>query len=274
MSQPDHTMIGLGLDIGMTYCGAAVSYYSDSDSWIRVEVIETGGQGSEYREPSKLFYLEGMKEPLIGLQAQSRYLDGAKGRFVERFKRWFAHFIKRDENLRAITDTAELIKYLKRNIDRYLSATGLNKRQPRYAFSHPGSWGNDEKRDFLKAINAAGIGSAALIEEPVAAALAAAFIPALAHNLRGERVVLVCDIGGGTTDLSLVTFDAGGAIKMLGQTDGNPELGMSNLDQLIGLMIIDKTRGISDPDDRKPLAYADVVGKHLQSAWDKLSLTP
>lgn len=273
MSQPDHTIVGLGLDIGMTYCGAAASYYPDGDSWIRVEDIETAGQGSEYRTPSTLFYPEGAKEPIIGFQALKRLLDGVKGRPVERFKRLFAHTTKRDENRRAITDTAELIKYLNRDIARHLSATGLQYRQSRYAFSHPGSWGHAEKQDFLKAINAAGISSAALIEEPVAAALAAAFTPKLAHNLRGERVVMVCDIGGGTTDLSLVAFEADGAIKMLGQTDGNLELGMSNLDQLLGLMIFDKTRGISDPAVLQPLAHADVVGKRLQDAWDKLPLT-
>jgi hypothetical protein len=71
----------------------------------------------------------------------------------------------------------------------------------------------------------------------------------------------------------MVAFAPTGAMEMKGQTSGNPQLGMSNLDQLIGLMIYDRTRGISDEQVRLPLVKAVVSGARLQKAWKKLSLT-
>ena len=80
--------------------------------------------------------------------------------------------------------------------------------------SAPHGWDqhdNSRRLVLLAAARAAGFDVARLISEPVAAAAYYAW----REKLAGERRVLVCDMGGGTFDISLVETIDGGAIKVI-----------------------------------------------------------
>ena len=62
----DSDALGLGLDVGMTYFGAAVCRYSGIGSDLRVDLIESNMQGASYRTPSKLLYPAGGEIPSSG----------------------------------------------------------------------------------------------------------------------------------------------------------------------------------------------------------------
>ena len=86
----------------------------------------------------------------------------------------------------------------------------------------------------MRAAEAAGLGGAHLVEEPQAAfyAYLAATRGAWREQVRTGEVILVCDVGGGTTDLSLVAVgeEAGGLLLERKAVGDHILLGGDNMD--------------------------------------------
>ncbi len=74
--------------------------------------------------------------------------------------------------------------------------------KPNIIVSMPGTVTNLEKRTVLDVITASGAGRACLIEEPLAAAIGAGI------DITHPSGVMVVDIGGGTTDIAVITMGA------------------------------------------------------------------
>lgn len=85
---------------------------------------------------------------------------------------------------------------------------------------------NDSQRQATKDAGAiAGLNVLRIINEPTAAALAYG----LDKNLRGERNVLIFDLGGGTFDVSILTIDEGSLFEVK-STAGDTHLGGEDFD--------------------------------------------
>lgn len=72
--------------------------------------------------------------------------------------------------------------------------------KPNIIISMPGTVTNLERRTILDVITASGAGKACLLEEPIAAALGAGV------NSMNPRGVMIVDLGGGTTDVAVITM--------------------------------------------------------------------
>lgn len=85
---------------------------------------------------------------------------------------------------------------------------------------------NDSQRQTTKdAAAIAGLDVLRIINEPTAAALAYG----LDKNLKGERNVLIFDLGGGTFDVSILTIDEGSLFEVKA-TAGDTHLGGEDFD--------------------------------------------
>lgn len=85
---------------------------------------------------------------------------------------------------------------------------------------------NDSQRQATKDAGAiAGLNVLRIINEPTAAALAYG----LDKNLKGERNVLIFDLGGGTFDVSILTIDEGSLFEVK-STNGDTHLGGEDFD--------------------------------------------
>ena len=91
----------------------------------------------------------------------------------------------------------------------------------------------------MEAATAAGLPNARLLEEPQAAFYD--FIGQhrgdLAQSLSGARLVLVVDLGGGTTDLTLCVVDEGGKSIERIAVGGHLMLGGDNMDAALALAL-------------------------------------
>ncbi|XP_026740855.1 major heat shock 70 kDa protein Ab-like [Trichoplusia ni] len=95
---------------------------------------------------------------------------------------------------------------------------------------------NDSQRQATKDAGAiAGLSVLRIINEPTAAALAYG----LDKNLRGERNVLIFDLGGGTFDVSVLTIDEGSLFEVK-STAGDTHLGGEDFDSRLVNFLADE----------------------------------
>lgn len=95
---------------------------------------------------------------------------------------------------------------------------------------------NDAQRQATKDAGAiAGLNVSRIINEPTAAALAYG----LDKNLKGERNVLIFDLGGGTFDVSVLTIDEGSLFEVK-STAGDTHLGGEDFDNRLVNHLVDE----------------------------------
>ena len=113
----------------------------------------------------------------------------------------------------------------------------------------PASFDEEARELTLQAAQQAGLRSLTLLEEPLAALYAwiAAHRKALASAFRGGALILVCDVGGGTTDFSLIRADlddADGELRFERIAIGEHLLlGGDNLDLALAVAVEGKLSG-------------------------------
>lgn len=107
---------------------------------------------------------------------------------------------------------------------------------------------NDSQRQATKDAGAiAGLRVLRIINEPTAAALAYG----LDKNLKGERNVLIFDLGGGTFDVSILTIDEGSLFEVKA-TAGDTHLGGEDFDRLVNHLV----------DEFKKKFHRDISNNH------------
>jgi molecular chaperone DnaK len=74
----------------------------------------------------------------------------------------------------------------------------------RVTLTHPAAWGSQRREVLWEAAARAGLGSVRLVSEPVAAAAHFASSPHAGHPVPPGGSVVVCDVGAGTVDVSVV----------------------------------------------------------------------
>lgn len=238
----DKDKIGVGIDLGTTNC--CVSIWRNGKS----EIVPNHSYNTF---PSVIAYTHNDK--YIGTEAKNQKDLNPKNVFYE-IKRLIGHkftdksvqldrdllsydieesedggiLIKSDINDRKFTPeelSASLLNNLKIEIEDYLGyeVTDVVITIPAYF--------NDSQREATKtAAQIAGLNCIRIINEPTAASLAYGFESKSIFS-ESEIIVLVCDIGGGTTDISIVSISDG--IFSVLASAGNSHLGGSDFDNEI-----------------------------------------
>lgn len=118
--------------------------------------------------------------------------------------------------------SAEVIKVL---VSQAMTETGDQEIEG-VVITTPAAFNQMQSEDTISAARQAGIEKVSLLQEPVAAALAA-----IAHSKQKDGVFLVYDLGGGTFDLALVMSTAG-AVNVIAH-EGINMLGGRDFDRII-----------------------------------------
>lgn len=141
------------------------------------------------------------------------YNDGGKPKLQVEFKGETKRFAPEEVSSMVLTKMREIAEsYLGKKV------TGAVVTVPAYF--------NDSQRQATKDAGAiAGLNVLRIINEPTAAALAYG----LDKNLKGERNVLIFDLGGGTFDVSILTIDEGSLFEVK-STAGDTHLGGEDFD--------------------------------------------
>lgn len=118
--------------------------------------------------------------------------------------------------------SAEIIKTL---VGQAMTETG-NQEVEGVVITTPAAFNQMQSEDTIAAARQAGLDKVSLLQEPVAAALAA-----IAHSKQKDGVFLVYDLGGGTFDLALVISTAG-AVNVIAH-EGVNMMGGRDFDRII-----------------------------------------
>ena len=214
----------IGIDLGTTNCALAYTREETVEVFAIPQLVHAGEVRDEPLLPSFLF-LEG-DEPIVGVYAQKRGLENA-GRLVSSAKSWLSHAgVDRTaailppnapEGVPRISPVEASRRYLAHLRDAW------NTKMPDAPFdAHqalvtvPASFDAVARDLTLKAAEEAGYRNVILLEEPQAAFYA--WIER--HHDWRQRVkvgdlILVVDIGGGTTDFSLIAVrDNAGELEL------------------------------------------------------------
>jgi endoplasmic reticulum chaperone BiP len=157
--------------------------------------------------------------------------------------------------------SAMILQKMKEIAENYLGETVKN------AVVTVPAYFNDAQRQSTKDAGViAGLNVARIINEPTAAAIAYGL------NKKGERNILVFDLGGGTFDVSLLTIDDG--FFEVVATNGDTHLGGEDFDNRLMKHFVDglkKRKGIDISKDQKALAR---LRKACEAAKRQLSSQP
>jgi actin-like ATPase involved in cell morphogenesis len=206
----------LGIDLGTTFTAAAV--VRDG----RAEVLPLGNRATAV--PSLVFLRED-ESLLVGEAAERRGISEPQ-RLAREFKRRLGDtnpILLGPAPYSAERLSAQLLRWV---LDSVAEREG--SLPDAIALAHPANWG-DYKVDLMRqAAELAGIPGAALVREPVAAAV---YYASTEHIEVGETVA-VYDLGGGTFDAAVVRRTEDG-FDVLGRPEGIERLGGIDLDSAI-----------------------------------------
>jgi molecular chaperone DnaK len=143
------------------------------------------------------------------------------------------------------------------------AASAMGERPRQAVITIPAYFGEDARRATQQAGESAGLEVRALLHEPTAACIAS-------RALLDERAtILVYDLGGGTFDVSVVTFAADGAEVLA--TAGDHRLGGKDWDDLIVDMVAEQVGASLEEDPRDDAAVLAELQERAREAKHTLS---
>ncbi|HKE76806.1 MAG TPA: Hsp70 family protein [Acidimicrobiales bacterium] len=246
-----------GIDVGTTYSAAAT--WRDG----RATTVVLGDRAATV--PSVLFLRED-GVVLVGEAAVRRAVAEPR-RVVREFKRRVGDtvpIVLGDQRFGAADLTARVVRWL---ADKVAEREGG---PPDYTvLTHPASWGEHRRAVLADAAATAGLPSAGLVPEPVAAGL----YYAAQQRVPAGALLGVYDLGGGTFDATILRKTATG-FEVLGTPRGDDRLGGLDVDQIV-LDHVVRAVGPSwpqvDDDDRIGLAALAQVRQAAVEAKEALS---
>lgn len=263
--------IGIGIDFGMTYSGAAVTFLAPGGVPYLETVPIKGEPTGKPKFPSVVYVSRDRATVDVGVGASNRnHSKSDHGKPYELFKhhlevKWSDpdHIVKDARFL-----ATAVLKSIKRDVDEFLRDRGFHdaRVKKRYVFSYPGTWEDAQVQALQDAISAAGFTDRYMVDEAVATALGAAKAGGHPEILGKQEITFVCDFGGGTTDLALVQVTDTGLIRMSHAVGGNSQLGMANFDKIFALLAARKAKMLQ-PSGERILVDHIVLGSDLENAW-------
>lgn len=220
----------VGIDLGTTHCSLARAPIDDEGARIEVlpttQLVSRGAVDDRPLLPSFLYIPHASEgaEPLpwdaerayaVGEYARSRGVE-APGRLVSSAKSWLSHGgvdrragvlpLGAPEDVEKISPVEASWRYLEHLAESYQARTGLELGEEDIVLTVPASFDASARDLTVEAAMAAGLDKLTLLEEPQAALYA--WIEQRGDGWRKELevgdVILVVDVGGGTTDLSAI----------------------------------------------------------------------
>ena len=254
--------VAVGLDLGTTISVAAALGASGK---IRIAKDQAGRP----LIPSVVHF---GKRPIVGHDALGA-AENSIGNLAEGFKRDIGRpFYRKKVCNRDVPPevlTAFLVQHLAENVRRDVGAfSDLVVTVPAY-------FDERQRTSTQRAVALAGLNVIDIINEPTAAAIAAAYELLKSKQTQSVRKLLVYDLGGGTFDATLLEID-GRAFKTLA-TDGDIYLGGRDFDERVVAMLAEsfvKRHGVdprSDPSDLNLLSSYAVSIKHQLSQKESVS---
>ncbi len=274
MSEP---VFAVGIDLGTTHCAVASAALGHPRvHGMKVPQLTAPGQRAAHELLPSFLYLAsdgelsvsdralpwGDDEPIVGVLARQL---GAKvpGRLVASAKSWVCHG--------GVNRRAPILPWNAPDTEPHVSpfdAQVAYLQHMRKAWDHahpdaplcdqdvvvtvPASFDEGARELTTEAAAAAGLGQVRLLEEPQAAFYdwLGANADELAAQIGDARLILVVDVGGGTTDLTLlqVRHDAGGPKIERIAVGGHLMLGGDNMDAALAVFALHKA-GLDRPED-------------------------
>lgn len=274
----------VGIDLGTTHTVVAYAHVEDQFKSIRIfeipQLISFGEVAAKPLLPSvryhpasgeigeiEKFYLS--KDGAV-LGEAARVLGGkSKGRLVTSAKSWLSHAAVdpcapilpwgSDESVDKVSPLAASASYLKYVYDAW------SQRFPEAPLERqtviitvPASFDESARNLTLEAAKMAGLSKIRLLEEPQAVCYdwLHRHADSIKLALGGSRLLLVCDVGGGTTDLTLIKIEQGNAqpnLTRIGVGD-HLMLGGDNIDLALAHLAESRLR-----DSGKKLSTAELT---------------
>lgn len=240
----------IGIDLGTTH--STLSIFDEIEKTIQLKKIQ-----DDFLFPSVLYFPlpeEGL-EPWLGVKALERGSD-CPDRIVTSVKSWLAHNgidrkasflpLEHDQKISPFETTVRLLQEIKKACP-----------EGAITLTVPASFDPSARNLTQEAAHAAGFKNVTLIEEPIAAFYAwlQDHQDTWRKTLKVGDIILVVDVGGGTTDFSLIEVsEEAGHLELKKMAVGNHLLlGGDNLDYLIAHFVEEKLGKELDDWQRKAL---------------------
>lgn len=188
---PDNEII-LGIDLGTTFATAA--YVDDYGR----PVVIPNAEG-EKTTPSVVLIENG--QILVGKAAASQIMVKPE-QVVQWIKRSIGDLDYQFQGLGPIEISAEILKKIKADCEQYFGEKNPAAIVRKAVITCPAYFSANEVENTMKAGQLAGFDVQEIVREPTAAAI----YYGVEHMKEGSRV-LVCDLGGGTFDASILAFE-------------------------------------------------------------------
>lgn len=194
-----------GIDFGTSNTVLAVAAPAGTNGSFLVPLEE-----NQVTIPTAIFFPEGNAEILFGRRAVEAYLDGREGRFMRSLKRVLGTSLMDQTVLvngsRTTFDVivGRFLSHIKQQAEQHLGTTLSHVTMGRPVHFQDNDPAADERAEtqLRRIAHHIGFTDVAFQYEPIAAALA--------HEQRmtGENLALVVDIGGGTSDFSVIRLNS------------------------------------------------------------------
>jgi hypothetical protein len=206
------TCFFIGIDLGTTHCALSYVDKGRSKLFSICQTNESGGVIEEFLLPSVLYIEEGETQPMVGRGALQLGIR-IPPRMIHSSKSWLVNpYVSRNEKilpleagpkekrLSPLECSAALLKHLRQCWDEKHPDHPMEEQH--VTLTLPASFDEVARRLTIGAAKEAGIPKVTLIEEPQAAFYH--WIEKNHRDLPEGDLVLICDVGGGTTDFSLL----------------------------------------------------------------------
>lgn len=262
-----HTM-KCGIDFGTSNTTMAVI----SDDQSRLVPLE----GHHLTIPTAIFYTAGNKDILFGRAAVAAYLDGREGRFMRSLKRVLGTSLMDSTVLINGTRTnfdviiGRFLSHIKDTAEQHLGHALSNVTMGRpvhFQDSDPSADARAEEQ-LRRIAESVGFTDVSFQYEPIAGALAHE------KNVVGEQLALVIDIGGGTSDFSVIRlsrdFERGRNRAQDILVNTGVRIGGNDCDKAINLDAAMPLLGMGSTFGDKNLAMP-LLMYHELSEWSKIN---
>ncbi len=221
----------IGIDLGPTYSSVA---YVDERGQARI-IPNMDGQKST---PSVVLIKDGRIE--VGETAQNQWVTDEE-HVVRWIKRAMGQLDYRFQGLSAVEISAEILKVLKTDAE-----AGLGQPVREAVITCTAYFNSVEIEQTKKAGESAGLVVREVVKEPTAAAV----YYGVEHMSAGETI-LVCDLGGGTYDATILTYRDGTFIPLA--TRGDRELGGHDWTMILVELVAGRFMDLTGEDPRNDL---------------------
>ncbi len=247
--------ISVGIDLGTTF--SAVAYI---DHQTKLPKIVPNREGNRIT-PSVIQFVDG--QPIFGSEAESAFNAGEPG-CAATFKRGMGktetYCVIDGKPYTAEELSALLLRHLKEEAEAELGDTIKDA-----VITVPAYFYSTEREATVRAATAAGIKVKKIIDEPNAAAMAYGL-----NNWRENALILVCDLGGGTFDVTLTRMGRNGDLSTI-TTRGDHLLGGRDWDDRIELLLLHKFAEETGVDIRSDTATKTMIRGMTEGIKKQLS---